>query len=102
MIYTVFLTYARPMADVNAHLDGHKAWLVANVRTERILLAGPLEPRTGGLILATCADQDELDAMMARDPFIAHGVATYTSHACTPALVAADFPARWAPGAAVA
>jgi uncharacterized protein YciI len=100
MIYTVFLNYTRPMAEVNVHLDAHKAWLVANVRAGRIMLAGPLEPRTGGLILAACADQDELDAMMAQDPFIAHGVAAWESRACTPALAAADVPARWAPGAA--
>jgi uncharacterized protein YciI len=100
MIYTVFLTYTRPPAEAAVHLDAHKAWLAAHVRAGRILLAGPLDPPTGGLILAACADRAALDALMARDPFIAHGVAAYEAHACAPALVAADFPARWAPGAA--
>ncbi|QDD66712.1 hypothetical protein EJD96_22385 [Herbaspirillum seropedicae] len=99
MIFSIVLTYLRPIEEVNQHLDTHKAWLADNLRQGRILLAGPLAAGGGGLVLAACADEAELAAMMAQDCFIAQGVARYTAHACEPALAAAAFPVQWAPSA---
>jgi uncharacterized protein YciI len=99
MLYSIVLSYISPMPEVNVHLESHKAWLIANVRDGRIVFAGPLEPRTGGFILASCNNQEELDRMMAQDSFITGNVAVYHSYACTPALAAADFSIKWAPDA---
>lgn len=96
MLYSIVLSYTRPMPEVNQHLESHKAWLIANVQEGRIVFAGPLEPRTGGLVLASCVNREELDGMMARDSFIVHQVAEYRAYACTPGLASADFPLKWA------
>jgi len=96
VIFSVVLTYMRPIEEVNLHLDTHKAWLIDNVKQARVIFAGPLEDKTGGLVLATCTNREELDAMMAQDSFIRSGVASYHAHACSPALASLDFPARWA------
>ena len=34
-------------------------------------------PREGGVILAARIDRDELDAILATDPFVTEGLATY-------------------------
>ncbi|MBO9537876.1 hypothetical protein [Herbaspirillum sp.] len=99
MIYAVLLTYTRPIEEVNQHLEPHKAWLVANVREGSVIFAGPLESKTGGMILASCPNREALNVMMGQDAFIAHKVASYQAHACLPALASAEFPAHWAPDA---
>jgi len=99
MIYAVLLTYTRPIEEVNQHLDPHKAWLVDNVRQGRVIFAGPLESKTGGMVLACCPDREALEAMMEQDAFVAHEVASYQAYACAPALASAEFQAHWAPEA---
>lgn len=99
MIYAVLLTYIRPLEEVSRHLEPHKAWLVDNVRQGHVIFAGPLESKGGGLILASCADREALEAMMEEDAFIVHKVASYQVHACAPALASAEFPIHWAPDA---
>lgn len=99
MLYTVTLTYVRPLEEVDAHLDTHRAWLIKHAQAGRILVAGPLEPRTGGLLLAHCESRAELDAMLAEDSFKIHGVGDYDVRCFNPTMRAEGFPAAWAPEA---
>jgi len=101
MLFSITLHYTRAAADIAPHLDAHRQWLVEYIKRGSIILAGPLEPRTGGLILASCADMASMQAMMEQDPFIVEQVASYAAQACRPALVASGFPAGWAPDANV-
>ncbi|MBA5688933.1 YciI family protein [Rugamonas apoptosis] len=73
MLFFVTLNNRRPPEDIEAQQASHRDWLIANARAGRIALAGPMEPCTGGLIMAHCADRGELDLMMADDPFVIHG-----------------------------
>jgi uncharacterized protein YciI len=101
MIFAIVLTYTRPVDEVSKHVDTHKAWLAANVKQGRVIVAGPLTSKAGGLVLANCADQMELDAMMEHDSYIANDVASYHAFAFTPTLASALFPAQWAAEAKV-
>ena len=96
MLFIVTLTYRRPADEINAQLDAHRGWLVANTRAGRIAVAGPLEPPTGGLIVAHCTDRAELDHMMADDAFVIHGLVDVHVLCVSPALRHEDFPVRWA------
>lgn len=96
MIYIVTLSYVRPLDEVNAQLDGHRDWLIQHAKAGRILVTGPLEPRTGGLLLVRCADRAALDRMMNEDPFVVHRLVEVEVKAFTPMLRAAAFPAEWA------
>ncbi|GKS88273.1 YciI family protein [Acidovorax sp. SUPP2539] len=99
MLYLVTLTYVRPIEEVNVHLDGHRDWLVSHMREGRILVAGPLEDRTGGFVLARCASREELDGLLAADPFVVHRLVDHSAQGFTAALRAQACPAEWAPGA---
>ncbi len=99
MLYAITLNYIRPMEEVESHLDTHRDWLVEYTRQGRILVAGPLEPRTGGFVLAACDNRAELDAMLEKDSFHVHKLVDYTIVAAMPALRAGEFPATWAPDA---
>ncbi|BBB66042.1 hypothetical protein UNDYM_1789 [Undibacterium sp. YM2] len=99
MLYLDTLTYIRPIEDVNAHLDTHRDWLVTHTRRGQILIAGPLEDRSGGFLLARCANRDELDHMLALDSFAIHYLVEPQVRGFDAALRAEAFPAEWAPGA---
>jgi uncharacterized protein YciI len=71
----VVLTYVRPLADVDALMAEHVAWLEAGFADGTLLVAGRQEPRTGGVILAR-GRRAEVEALAAGDPFVAGGVAT--------------------------
>jgi len=99
MLYTVVLQYVRPIAEIDAHLETHKAWLVQHTRAGRIITAGPLEPRVGGLLIVACKSRMELDAMLAEDSYAINKLAEYEVRAFAPTLRAGAFPAEWAPDA---
>lgn len=99
MLFIVTLHYRAAQADIAAQLPAHRDWLARHMAGGRFVIAGPLEPRTGGLILAHCEDRAELDALLAGDPFVALGLVEVAVVAAAPALRHADFPPRWAPQA---
>ncbi|XHS79223.1 YciI family protein [Burkholderiaceae bacterium UC74_6] len=99
MLFIVTLTYRAAADDIEAQLPAHRDWLAQHIAGGRFLAAGPLEPRSGGLIAAHCEDRAELDAMLASDPFVALGLVDVGVLAAEPALRHADFPSRWALGA---
>lgn len=99
MLFIVTLTYRQPPERIDEALGPHRAWLAEETRAGRLLVAGPLAPATGGLILARAEDRAALDALMAADPFVAHGLVDVTVLAFQPALRHADFPAHWAEAA---
>jgi len=101
MLYLVVLTYLSPIEEINRHLDAHRNWLAGHYRNGRFLVSGPLEPRTGGVILARSQSRAALDAMLACDPFAIHGLAAYDVMTVNPSLRAPDFPVAWAPAAKV-
>jgi uncharacterized protein YciI len=99
MLYIVVLTYIRPVEEVHAHLDTHRDWLVEYAKKGGIIVAGPLEDRSGGALLACCKDRTELDGMLAKDSFHVHRLVEYQVKAFAGALRADAFPAHWSPDA---
>lgn len=67
-MYIVSLTYHRPIADVDSHLEGHIAWLKKYFQDGTFIASGRKNPRTGGVILAKGIDRARLDAILAEDP----------------------------------
>lgn len=96
MLFIVTLTYRRPASDLDAQLDAHRRWLATHTRSGHIITAGPLEPKTGGLIVAACETRAELDALLADDPFVIHQLVDVHVLASAPAIRHAEFPERWA------
>ena len=73
------IRYRRPLEDVILHQDAHRAYL-RDLKSKGIVIAsGPMNPRSGGLLLLRVADDDleALDAVRDNDPFVRNGVAQY-------------------------
>ena len=75
-MFVLLLTYVRPLAEVDALMREHMAWLSEHYAAGRFLVSGRRIPRTGGVIVARGDDRAEIEALAAGDPFVAGGVAT--------------------------
>jgi uncharacterized protein YciI len=87
-MFVVLLTYIQPLEAVDACVPAHRAYLREMYAAGTFLLSGRKEPRDGGVILANAASREELQAVLARDPFHVHGVASYEVIAFTPTMAA--------------
>jgi uncharacterized protein YciI len=75
-VFVLLLTYVKPLAEVDALMRNHMAWLDEHYAAGRFLVSGRQVPRTGGVIVARGDDRDEIAALAASDPFVRGGVAT--------------------------
>jgi uncharacterized protein YciI len=75
-VFVLLLTYVKPLPEVDALMREHVAWLEEQYAAGRFLVSGRRIPRTGGVILARGDDREEIEALVAEDPFVSGGVAT--------------------------
>lgn len=99
MLFLIVLRYVRPLAEVDAHLDAHRAFLARHYARGEFLLSGRQAPRSGGAILARFDSRSEAEACVADDPFARAGVAEHVLIAWEPSLRADWLPAALAPAA---
>jgi uncharacterized protein YciI len=76
-MYVLSLDYIVPLDEVDRVRDAHMAWIAEQYAAGRFFASGPKVPRTGGVILARAMPRDELDDVIAADPFTREGVAAY-------------------------
>ncbi|MBD9666099.1 uncharacterized protein YciI [Variovorax beijingensis] len=75
-MFIVTLTYIRPLEELDVLMDGHMAWLRKHYQSGLFLASGRQVPRKGGVIFARSGDRAELEAVLARDPFVQNGAAS--------------------------
>ena len=76
----VILRYRRPIEEVVAHTEPHRAYLRELKARGTLLAAGPMDPRYGGAFLVRLPDdrpQQALDEIRDNDPFYKAGIAQY-------------------------
>jgi uncharacterized protein YciI len=80
MYAIAIVRYRKPMEQVVAATEEHRAYL-RELKEKGVLLAsGPMDPRYGGILLFRVPDADAdatLDALRDGDPFVKRGVAQY-------------------------
>jgi uncharacterized protein YciI len=80
MYALTLIRYRRPLEEVIAHQDAHRAFQ-RKLKDDGILLAaGPHDPRNGGMMLVRVSDenpQKALDAIRDADPYYQAGVVQY-------------------------
>ena len=74
-MFLILLTYTKPLTEVDRVVPEHMAWLAEHYATGDFLVSGRKEPRTGGVILATAASRQRVEAIAQNDPFVRAGVA---------------------------
>lgn len=87
-MFIISLQYHRPIEEVEQHLTGHITWLQRYYQQDVFVASGRKVPRTGGVILARSIARDELDRILAEDPF--NAVATYEVTEFAPTMTAPE------------
>lgn len=74
------IRYRRPLDEVVANTDDHRAYLRTLESNGTLLASGPFDPRSGGMLLLRVPDEGTtaaLDAVRDGDPFWQRGIAQY-------------------------
>ncbi len=80
MYAIAILRYRRPLEEILAVVDEHRAYLRALQEAGIVIASGPFDPRTGGALLLRVPDeeaQESLDRVRDGDPFTRTGMAQY-------------------------
>ena len=74
-LFIVELLYKAPLAQIDAHMKAHMAFLNKYYAAGNFLVSGRKIPRDGGIIIATGTDRTAIETIMREDPFCARGLA---------------------------
>ena len=80
MYAIALIRYRRVFDDIAPHVDEHRAYLRALKAAGRLLVSGPMDPRSGGMLLLRVPDEEgtaALDAIRDGDPFTIRKLAQY-------------------------
>ena len=89
MYATALIRYRKPFPEVEPFVAAHREYLRALNAAGILLASGPMEPRTGGVLLLRVPDDDvlgALDRVRDGDPFTHAGVAQYELIAWSPVI----------------
>ncbi|WP_296223772.1 YciI family protein [Ralstonia sp. UBA689] len=95
MLYLILFTYRAPLSEMDRVLPAHRAHLEAHYASGHFLMSGPFFPREGGGILARAGSRDEIDAIVARDPFVMENLAEARVIAWGPNRRVTGLPEAW-------
>jgi uncharacterized protein YciI len=76
-MFVIELIYKADLARIDAHMAAHVRFLKKYYATGNFLVSGRKIPRDGGIILAVGGSRSQIEAIVAEDPFYAHGLADF-------------------------
>ncbi|MEV0148830.1 MULTISPECIES: YciI family protein [unclassified Nonomuraea] len=88
-MFVVTVTYTAPLDEVDQWRPAHGDWLTDLIARRLLLVAGRRVPLTGGVYLAADMPAEDLDRILATDPYVLNDVATHSVVEFTPLLAAA-------------
>ena len=74
-MFVIELTYKVELAEIDAHMKAHMAFLNRQYAAGTFLVSGRKIPRDGGIILAVGESKERIEALMREDPFVSKGLA---------------------------
>ena len=76
-MFVIELVYTAPLAAIDAHMAAHVKFLKKHYAAGRFLVSGRKIPRDGGIILAVGDSRQQIEGIVAEDPFHRHGLAEF-------------------------
>ena len=93
-MFVIELTYTADLADIDAHMKAHVAFLRKYYASGNFVVSGRKIPRDGGIIVATGRNREHIEAIVQEDPFHRHGLAEFRIIEFRASQRADDFPKR--------
>lgn len=82
--FMIEVTYTVPIEQIDAAVTEHRAFLQKGFDAGTLLMSGPQNPRTGGVILGRAESLESIRSFMMEDPFNVKSLATYRFVEFTP------------------
>lgn len=76
-MFVIELEYVAELAEIDAHMGAHVAFLKKYYASGHFVVSGRKVPRDGGIILAVAESRAEVEAIIAEDPFHSKGLAKF-------------------------
>jgi uncharacterized protein YciI len=76
-LFVIDLVYNAPLADIDANMAAHVAFLNRQYAAGRFLVSGRKVPRDGGIIVAVGSSRAQIEAIVREDPFLTRGLADF-------------------------
>jgi uncharacterized protein YciI len=76
-MFVIELIYKAPLAEIDQAMRAHMQFLRRYYAAGNFLLSGRKIPRDGGIILAAGKSREEMETIVAEDPFVARGLADF-------------------------
>ncbi len=93
-MFVIELIYKADLAEIDAHMKAHMAFLKKHYAAGTFLVSGRKIPRDGGVILALGKDKAHIAQIMSEDPFCKHGLAEVRVIEFRASQRASDLPKR--------
>ena len=75
--FIVKIKYTAPISEIEKVVAEHREFLQTGYDNEMLLCSGPIEPRTGGIIIARAESLNVLQEFFIHDPYNINQVADY-------------------------
>jgi uncharacterized protein YciI len=76
-VFVIELVYKAPLAEIDANMKAHVAYLNKYYAAGNFLVSGRRIPRDGGIIMAVGSSRSAIEAIVREDPFVARGLADF-------------------------
>ena len=76
-MFVIELLYKAPLAEIDAAMATHVAFLKKHYASGHFLVSGRKIPRDGGIIIAAGSSREEIEAIVRKDPFVTRGLADF-------------------------
>jgi len=86
-MFIITLKFSDNKSQAGQFMDSHKAWIKCGFDDGVFLLAGSLQPKLGGAIIAHNTSLSDLQNRMKNDPFVFEDIVTAEILEITPSLV---------------
>ncbi|NHF72575.1 YciI family protein [Paracoccus xiamenensis] len=73
-MFITFLEFSDNKTAASEFMAAHNDWIAQGFAEGKFLCVGSLSPAAGGAIISHGESRDELEARVATDPFVVHGV----------------------------
>lgn len=90
-MFIISLNYKASLEEIDKYLEPHIAYLKNEYANGSFIASGRKNPRTGGVILSKIQSKNELEMILAKDPFYIADVAEYEIIEFTPTMTANSF-----------
>lgn len=76
-MFLLLSRYVKPLEEVERFIPEHRAFLDRYYASGLFVVSGPMQPRTGGVIVTNDASRETIDAALAEDPFVREHISEY-------------------------